>query len=58
MTSNTLPENTPTEFFAVIGKNQELSMAELGYLEAKNIQKLKKNIISFTTDYPEHTADL
>jgi hypothetical protein len=46
------------DFFAILGKNQEISLSELKFLQPQNIQKLKKNIICFSTKYPERTKSL
>jgi len=45
-------------YFAVLGKNSEISMAELEYAQPKNIKSIRNNIITFDSDFPEHIKQL
>jgi hypothetical protein len=40
-------------YFAVLGKNPEISMAELQFVQAKEISYPKKGIVIFDTKYKE-----
>jgi len=40
-------------YFAVLGKNPEISMAELQLVQAKEISYPKKGIVIFDTKYSE-----
>ena len=45
-------------YFAILGKNPEISKAELQLLQPTNITYPKKGVISFETEYPELLATL
>jgi len=45
-------------YFAVLGKNSEISLAELEYAQAKNIKPVRNNIITFDSDFPDHLKQL
>jgi hypothetical protein len=40
-------------YFAIIGKNQQISLAELALIEPTNITEVTGVLITFDTDKPE-----
>jgi|GEM_PF-3051630 len=48
----------PFMYFAVLGKNSEISMAELQYVQPRNIKPIWNNIITFDSDFPDHIQKL
>jgi hypothetical protein len=45
-------------FFAVLGKNSEISLAELNFVEPTNIKPIWNNIITFDSDFPDRIKQL
>lgn len=45
-------------YFAIIGKNQTISMHELSYVQPENIQHIGYNIVTFDTKYPNRLSTL
>jgi hypothetical protein len=45
-------------YFAILGKNPEISKAELNLIQPKNISSPKKGIVIFDTDFSEKISTL
>lgn len=45
-------------FFAVLGKNSEISLTELEYAKPTNLKPIRNNIITFDSDFPDRIKQL
>lgn len=45
-------------YFVIVGKNKEISLKEIGYIQPKNMATISSQIFTFETETPEKLKDL